>query len=101
MAKSTKVSDLIGKTVATSEGNIIGEVNEVIIDTDTWRATNLQLKIEKSTGKEMGLKTPFLGSLLVLVETVRVTSAADQIIIDVPIDGFKEYVDGRSSDEEE
>jgi sporulation protein YlmC with PRC-barrel domain len=99
MANSKKVSDLVGKTVATSEGNIIGEVSEVIVDTDTWRATDLQLKIEKATGKEMGLKTPFLGSLLVLVETSRITSAADQIIIDVPIDGFKEYVEGRSDDD--
>ena len=96
MAKSTKVSDLVGKTVATAEGHVIGEVNEVILDTDTWRATDLQLKIEKATGKELGLKTPFLGSLLVLVETARITSAADQIIIDVPADGFKEYVSDRS-----
>lgn len=98
MPNSTKVSDVVGKTVATSEGNIIGEVNELIIDTDTWRATDMQVKIEKATGKEMGLKTPFLGSLLVLVETTRVTSAADQIIIDVPVDGFKEYVAGRNED---
>lgn len=98
MAKSTKVSDLVGKTVATSEGNIVGEVNEIIIDTDTWRASDLQVKIEKSTGKEMGLKTPFIGSLLVLVETNRVTSAADQIIVDVPVDGFKDYVDGRDEE---
>lgn len=98
MSKSTKVSDLVGKTVATSEGNIIGEVNEVIIDTDTWRASDLQVKIEKSTGKEMGLKTPFIGSLLVLVEATRVTSAADQIIIDVSVDEFKEYVDGRDEE---
>ncbi len=96
MAKTTKVSALLGKTVATAEGHIIGELNEVILDTETWRATDVQVKIEKATGKEMGLKTPFLGSLLVLVETSCIASAADQIIIDIPFDSFKEYVDGRA-----
>ena len=94
MAERKKSSELIGKTVATGEGHIIGTVNEVLVDTQ-WSVTDLQIKVEKGAAKQMGLKTPLIGSLLILVETARVKAVTDQVLIDIALAEFKDYVDGR------
>lgn len=92
-----KSSDFIGKTVTTSEGRVVGQIQEIVIDADDWRICDLQVKVEKATAKEMGLRTPLLGSLLILIETSRVQSATDQIVVDLAVDDFKGYVKGRKS----
>ena len=101
MAELTRSEDLRGKTVANRDGHVIGEVTEIVVDPSTWRVTDLQVRVEKATAKEMGLKAPLFGSLLLLVETARVASTSDQIILDIAVDGFKDYVDGRKQAEKE
>lgn len=94
MPELKKSSDIIGKTVATGEGHVIGEVKEVLVDT-SWDVTDLQIKVEKSAAKMMGMKTPLLGSLLVLVETTHIRAVTDQVVIDIDSGDFKEYIDER------
>ncbi len=94
MPEHKKSSDIIGKTVSTVEGHLIGEVKEVLVDT-AWNVTDVQVKVEKSAAKMMGLKTPLLGSLLVLIETSHIKAVTDQVLIDIKSGDFKEYIDER------
>lgn len=96
MDERKKSTDVIGKTVSTVEGNMIGSVNELLVDT-TWYVTDVQVKVDKSAAKVMGLKTPLLGSLLILVETSKVKAVTDQVVIDLKMGEFKEYVDSRDA----
>lgn len=94
MPELKKSSEIIGKTVSTGEGHLIGEVKEVLVDT-AWHVTDLQVKVDKSAAKLMGLKTPLLGSLLVLIETSQIKAVTDQVLISIKTGDFKEYIDGR------
>ena len=96
MSELKRLTEFVGKTVATSEGRVIGTVADVLLD-PTWSVTDIQVKVEKSAAKEMGLKRPLLGSLLILVETSRIKAVTDQVLIDIQLPEFKSYVDGRSS----
>lgn len=91
-----KSEEIVGKTVTNAEGNVIGSVVELVVDTGTWRVTDLQLRVEKATAKEMGLKTPLFGALNILVETARIRSVADQVVLDLGIADFKGYVESRT-----
>ena len=90
-----KSQDIIGKTVVTSSGFVIGEVSDYLIDTTTWSVSDLQIKVEKKKAKELGLKTPFFSSLLILVEVEQIASITDQIIVSLAPDSFKAYVEQR------
>lgn len=90
-----KTDDLIHKTVTNVDGHVIGSVVELIIDTAAWKVCDIQVRIEKTTAKEMGLKAPIFGTLNVLIETSRITSVTDQIVVDLAIGDFKAYVDSR------
>ena len=90
-----KSSDLTAKTVANTDGVLVGTVREVVFDLETWRVTELQVKIDKPQAKELGLRTPFFGSLLVLIGVDHVQSANDQILVDLAKDDFADYVKER------
>lgn len=96
MSNHKKSADIIGKTVVNGDGFIIGEVSDYIIDVECWQITDLQVKIEKNTAKELGLKAPFFGSLIVLVDVDQVRSTTDQVIIHLSKDEFQPYVEART-----
>lgn len=92
-----KSQEILGKMVVNNDGVVIGEVNDYLVNTKTWQVTDLQVKIEKKKAKELGLKAPFFGSLLVLVEVQKISSLTDQIILSLGADEFKSYVEQRKS----
>lgn len=98
MSRLQKSEDIIGKNVANSSGYIIGEVHDYLIDLETWQVTDLQVKIEKPKAKELGLKAPFFGALLVLFDVGLIISAEDQIIVSLERDAIKPYVDRRKEE---
>lgn len=91
-----KTADLIGKTVTNTDGHVIGAVAEMVVDIESWKVTDLQVRIEKATAKEMALKAPMFGTLKILVDCSRIKSVTDQIVVDLAIADFKEYVESRN-----
>lgn len=100
-----KSQEIIGKTVVNSSGLVIGEVEDYLIDLDTWRVSDIQVKIDKKKAKELGLKVSFFGfgGLLVLIDVGQIQSLTDQVILSLGADEFKDYVESRQAgpDEEE
>lgn len=92
-----KCTEFLEKTVTTSDGRVVGEVHDIVIDADTWKVSDIQVKVEKASAKEMGLKTPLFRSLLILLGTETIHSAKDQIVVGIAASEFKEYVDSRDS----
>ncbi len=104
-----KSQEILGKTVVNEDGFVIGEVNDYLVDLETWTVSELQIKIERKKAKELGLKAPFFGNLLVLVEVDQIQSLTDQVILGLGADDFAPYIErrkqeaknGGASDEEE
>ena len=95
--------NIIGKTVINTSGYVIGEVNDYLVDLESWQVTDLQLKIERKKAKELNLKVSFfkLGSLLVLVDVDQVHSINDQVILSLSAEDFKSYIDQRQEEDGE
>ena len=95
--------NIIGKTVINTSGYVIGEVNDYLVDLESWQVTDLQLKIERKKAKELNLKVSFfkLGSLLVLVDVAQVHSINDQVILALSAEDFKGYIDQRQEEDGE
>lgn len=98
MGSRKKSADIIGKIVANGDGFVIGVIDDYLIDLSNWQICDIQVKIEKATAKDLGLKTPFFGSLLVLIDIAHIRSATDQVIIDIPVGEFQTYVEDRKKE---
>lgn len=95
-----KSHEIIGKTVINTDGFVIGEVNDYLVDVETWTVSDLQLKIERKKAKELNLKVSFfkLGALLVLVGVDHVHSITDQVILDLDAEAFATYIAKRQQE---
>ena len=95
MAELFRSEEIVGKTVVNADGDIIGEVSEVLVDADRWCVADVQVRIAKPHAKELGLRTPFFGRLLVLVGVDKINSISDQIVLAIKKSEFKDYVEER------
>lgn len=87
-----KTEEIIGKKVVNNNGMILGEVTELFIAVDGWQVSDIQVKMDKAATKELGIKSPFFGSLLVPFGVDLIEAIADQVLVDLDQTVVKDYV---------
>ena len=75
-----EISKLKGKMVITKDAFNVGEISDANMD-DDWRISHIQVKLTKEATDELGLKSPYFGSVIVCLPTYYVRSIGDVITI--------------------
>jgi sporulation protein YlmC with PRC-barrel domain len=78
-------SVLDGKKVVGSEGNILGEVDGININLNTWQATAFYVSLSDEATAELRLKKPFLSKITVCLPTQLVKAVGEVITLKEPI----------------
>ena len=76
-----KTKNMIGLKVITLDAQNLGEIDGVHADINTWKITDLDVKLNREAIKEMGLKKPKLGSLIVCIPITYVKRFGDVITL--------------------
>jgi sporulation protein YlmC with PRC-barrel domain len=76
-----KVKKMIGLKVITHDAQNLGEIDGVHADINTWTITDLDVKLNKEAIKEMGLKKPKLGTLIVTIPITYVKQFGDVVTL--------------------
>ncbi len=92
MSTYKKTEEIIGKKVVNNNGMILGEVTEIFVEVGSWNISDLQVKMDKTATKELGIKSPFFGSLLVPFGVDLIEAIADQVLVDLDQTLVKDYV---------
>jgi sporulation protein YlmC with PRC-barrel domain len=81
-----QISDehLRGRTVIAADGQAIGEVNALFIDTSTWTIVALQIKLSKSAAEQVGAARGLLRAATLDLPVRMVQSVADTVLLTVP-----------------
>ena len=81
-----QVSDehLRGRTVIAADGQAIGEVAALFIDTSTWIIVALQIKLSKSAAEQIGAARSLLRAATVELPVRLVQSVGDAVLLSVP-----------------
>jgi sporulation protein YlmC with PRC-barrel domain len=75
--------------VITANAKILGEIDGVRANLDTWQITNLEVTLTNETIKEFGFKKPFLGSLSVCLPITAVKQVGDTITLNYNLEEVK------------
>jgi sporulation protein YlmC with PRC-barrel domain len=70
-----------GLKVISLDAQNIGEIIGVNVDTNTWKVTDLEVKLNKEAVEEMGLKKPKLGSVTVCLPVTYIERFGDVITV--------------------
>jgi sporulation protein YlmC with PRC-barrel domain len=73
-----------GRTVIAADGQAIGEVAELLIDTSAWTITGLQIKLHKPVAEQIGAARGFLRAATLELPVHMVQSVGDAVILSVP-----------------
>jgi sporulation protein YlmC with PRC-barrel domain len=80
---------LDGKSVVGTEGYILGEVDGVDIDINTWRASTFFVSLSDEAISELGFKKPFIGKVTMCLPTKLVKAVGEVITLKEPVRNLK------------
>ena len=84
---------LKGKTVIGTEGYVLGEMNGVDIDLNTWQASAFYIVLSNEATSELNLKKPFLRKIMICLPTQLIQSVGDIITLREPVRNLKDIAD--------
>lgn len=81
-----QISDenLRGRTVVAADGQAVGEVASLFIDTSTWTVLALQIKLSKPAAEQLGASRSLLHAATFELPVRLVQSVADAVLLTVP-----------------
>ncbi len=85
-------SKLPGKKVVGANGRIVGEVEGVDLDTNTWQVAGLQVGLTNEAAAEAGFKRPVLSQIVVIVPTKLISAVGEVINLSEPVANLKDLV---------
>lgn len=81
---------LRGRTVLTSDGIHLGQVESLTLETDNWRVEALDVKLRKEAAQQIGAQRKFMKASVVPVPVSKVKSIQDAVILSVPLNELEE-----------
>lgn len=74
-------SNIRGKRVVTNDGHMIGHVEELVVDTETWRVERIGVKLERDKLEALKLKRPIVGSQEIKIAVREIAGVRDEIVL--------------------
>ncbi|RLG47174.1 MAG: hypothetical protein DRO06_03250 [Thermoproteota archaeon] len=83
-----RLSDLLGKEVVTSDGFKLGKVEDLLVDEEGWKVTDLVVSLTRQSAKAVGLRK-ILGSVKVALPVETASGIGDVVTLSKPIEEVK------------
>ena len=92
--------DLRGRTVIAADGQAIGEVAALFIDTSTWIIIGLQIKLSKSAAEQLGATQGLFRAATFELPIRMIQSVGDTVLLSVPTLELRQIPDAANGHEE-
>jgi len=92
--------ELSGKRVVSQDGRVIGEIESLHIDVESWRVAFIGVKVRKDVLDELRLKRPFIGTQVIRIAADQISGASDTVVLKPPFSGLT-YEGGEGREEPE
>jgi sporulation protein YlmC with PRC-barrel domain len=79
-----------GRTVIAADGQAVGEVAALFIETSTWTVISLQIKLSKTAAEQLGASRSLLHAATIELPVGLVQSVGDTVLLSVPTLGLRQ-----------
>jgi sporulation protein YlmC with PRC-barrel domain len=86
--------NLRGRTVIAADGQAIGEVAALFLDSDAWRVESLQIKLRKEIADQLGATRGMFHAGTLELPVGMVQSVGDAIVLSVPALELRQVLPG-------
>ena len=95
--------NLRGRTVIAADGQVIGEIAALFLDSDAWRVESLQVKLRKDVADQLGATRGMFHAGTLEMPIRMVQSVGDTVVLSVAAHDLREVLpgvgDGSTKDE--
>jgi sporulation protein YlmC with PRC-barrel domain len=94
MEDTMRLSDenLRGRAVVSADGQVVGEVAAIFLDSAAWRVESLHVKLKREIADRLGAARSMFRAGTVEIPIRIVQSVGDAIVLSVGVDGLKEVI---------
>jgi sporulation protein YlmC with PRC-barrel domain len=94
--RAMRLSDenLRGRTVIAADGQAIGEIAALFLDSDAWRVESLQIKLRKEVADQLGATRSLFHSGTIEIPIRMVQSVGDAVVLSVAGDELRQVLPG-------
>lgn len=89
--------NLHGRTVIAADGQAIGEVAALFLDSDVWRVESLQIKLRKEVADQLGAARGVFHAGTLEIPIRMVQSVGDAVVLAVEADALRQVLPGASN----
>ena len=84
--------NLRGRTVIGADGQAIGEVAALFLDSEAWGIQSLQVKLRKEIADRLGASRTVFHAGTVEIPIRLIQSVGDAVVLSVPVDGLRQVL---------
>lgn len=84
--------NLRSRTVITADGQVIGEIDALFLDSDAWRVESLQVTLNKDIADQLGAHRSTFHAGAIEIPVRLIQSVGDTVLLSVPVDGLRAVV---------
>lgn len=84
------LNELNNKKVVTADAFVLGEVQGGNVDSKNWQLVHIHVSLNDDASKQLKLKKPFMGSILVCMPVDLVQTVGDVITLKKNLDELKD-----------
>jgi sporulation protein YlmC with PRC-barrel domain len=84
--------NLRGRTVIGADGQAVGEVAALFLDSDAWGIQSLQVKLRKEIADRLGASRTVFHAGTVEIPIRLIQSVGDAVVLSVPVDGLRQVL---------
>ena len=90
-------AELVGRTVIAADGQAVGTVSALLLDTGTWTVGALKLKLRKEVAERLGASHGLFRTGSIELSTEAVRSVGDAVLISSDVEGLRRYLSGEGA----
>jgi sporulation protein YlmC with PRC-barrel domain len=84
--------NLRGRPVVAADGQVIGDVSAVSIDSDQWKVETVRIKLRKNVAEQLGAAHDLFHSAIVEVPVQMIQSLGDAVVLSVTAIDLRELL---------
>jgi sporulation protein YlmC with PRC-barrel domain len=89
--------NLKGRTVIAADGQAIGEIATLFLDSEQWRVEAIQVALRKETADRLGAPRSMFHGGTAEIPVRMIQSVGDAVVLSTPVDGLRQILAESSS----
>jgi sporulation protein YlmC with PRC-barrel domain len=81
-----------GRTVIAADGQVVGEITALFLESDAWRVESLQVKLGKDIADQIGADRSIFHAGTLEIPVRKIQSVGDTVVLSIPVDGLRDVL---------